>query len=116
MWSAVAITLFSIYTLSSYFCNLSSLVLAVVELLACLAVYGTLLPKPTATKPRAMLFVDIETDIISLAPKVTSLLLVALVLQTLLIGFVPFDLGTTLLSSVAKALTWFFIMELVRSS
>ncbi|KAK2616962.1 hypothetical protein QQS21_000051 [Conoideocrella luteorostrata] len=107
-WSAAAISLLGIHTLAQW--NLPSLALSVVELLALLALYGTLLRKQ-ASNSVAIPFVNMETDVASLTPRVASVMLAALVLRSLLLGFVPFDLGTMLLASVARAASWYFVIE-----
>jgi hypothetical protein len=55
-----------------------------------------------------------ETNIASLAPRVIGVFLTALMLRTLLLGFLMFDVGMLLLASVAKALAWFLAFETVR--
>lgn len=114
-WGSLAISLFGVYTLAYWgsMPSLPDLVLSAIELMALLTVYGTLLPKPV-TVSDAIPFVDIDTDIASLTPRVTGTLLIALALRTVLFGFVSFDFGAMLLASAAKALTWLFVMETVR--
>ncbi|KAL9477578.1 hypothetical protein ACSS6W_007419 [Trichoderma asperelloides] len=95
------------------FPSLSGSVLSSIELMALVIIYGTLLPK-SAVVCSATPFVDIEADIASLTPRITSSLLIALVIQRVLLGFVPFDLGAILLGGVVKAVTWLLAVETVR--
>lgn len=81
--------------------------------MALVIIYGTLLPKSAAVCSVTP-FVDIEADISSLTPRITSSLLIALVIQRVLLGFVPFDLGAILLGGVVKAVTWLLAVETVR--
>lgn len=93
--------------------SLLGLVLSTIELCALLALYATLLPKPEGVSD-VIPFVDIEADITSLTPRITAALLITMALQTVFLGFVPFDPGMMLLASVAKAATWLLAMEIVR--
>lgn len=81
--------------------------------MALVIIYGTLLPKSAAGFSAAP-FVDIEADIAALTPRITSTLLIALAVQRVLLGFMPFDLGAILLDGVVKAVTWFLAIETVR--
>lgn len=113
-WGSVLISLFEIWALTSgALPSLPGLVLSIIELMALFTVYGTLLPKPVAVSS-ATPFVDIETYITSLTPRVTGTLLIALAAQHILLGSVPFDLGAMLLGGAAKAITRFLAMEMVR--
>lgn len=87
--------------------------LSSVELIALVIIYGALIPK-SVTKSSDTPFVDIEADIVALTPRITSALLIALVIQRVLLGSVLFDLGALLIDVVAKAVTWLLAIETVR--
>ncbi|PTB39162.1 glycosyltransferase family 90 protein [Trichoderma asperellum CBS 433.97] len=112
-WGSVAISLFGVCSLACWqLPSLSASVLSSIELMALVIIYGTLLPKSAAVCSVTP-FVDIEADISSLTPRITSSLLIALVIQRVLLGFVPFDLGATLLGGVVKAVTWLLAVETI---
>lgn len=110
LWKASSIAIFGIYSLSGW--NILAFAISAIELLGLLSVYTTLLSKP-ATSSNAVLSADMHVHLRQLAPRVAGTMLVALALQTLFLGFIPFSIVTMLLTSLSKAFTWFFMMELV---
>jgi hypothetical protein len=112
-WGMTLSALLATFTLSNG--NIRGASLSTVAVAGQLLVYLAFLPRSSTSLRLLPLINDIEEAIIPLSWRAVSVLTVALGAQTMVFGFTSGKVVPTLLLGLAKALSWYFIVQTVRS-
>ncbi|GAB0137902.1 hypothetical protein EsDP_00006155 [Epichloe bromicola] len=113
LWGSFAVAAFQIYILSDF--DYVSVAISCLELLGLVCVYATFLPR-SANNHFPIPFIDVEAQLPILAPRIVVALLVAVALQGVALGFVPFSVTDTALVGITKAVRFFFYIKLARNT
>ncbi|ORY59155.1 uncharacterized protein BCR38DRAFT_351634 [Pseudomassariella vexata] len=109
---------FAIVTLKSDWHFQAWDVLSIVPLASLLVIYITLTPRPKTTN-RSCRFIpafDIEDAILPLSLRVTFVFAIVIGLESLAFGFPVCSIASTLALALAKAASWYFVIQTSRQS